>query len=106
RALDLDLAHVRDVEDAGVGAHGPMLGDDAFVLDGHLPPGERDHPCAESDVAVVEWRAPQRLHPVAMLEQRRNLTSRSPSAAAGSRKSVLSVAEPGRDPSLCQTRVT
>jgi hypothetical protein len=54
RALDLELAHVRDVEDAGVGAHGAMLLDHPLVLDRHLPPGERDESCTESDVAVVK----------------------------------------------------
>ena len=68
RPLDLDLAHVRDVEDAGVGAHGPVLLDDALVLDGHLPAGERHHPRPERDVAVVERRALERLgHAVTIL---------------------------------------
>src|SRR5581483_11952196 len=31
--LDVELAHVRDVEDAGVAAHGPVLLDHAGVLD-------------------------------------------------------------------------
>ncbi len=44
RPFDLDLAHVRDVEDAGVRAHGPVLGDHALVLDRHLPARERHHP--------------------------------------------------------------
>ena len=57
RPLDLDLAHVRDVEDAGVGANGAVLLDDALVLDGHLPAGERNHPCPERDVPVVQRRA-------------------------------------------------
>src|SRR5207248_4532825 len=38
--------------------NGAVLLDDALVLDGHLPPRERHHPCAELDVAVVE-RSPQ-----------------------------------------------
>ena len=67
RPFDLDLAHVRDVEDAGVGAHRPVLRDHALVLHGHLPAGERDHARAERDVAVVERRPAQRLHPRAML---------------------------------------
>ena len=37
-----------------------VLGDHALVLDGHVPPGERDHARAESDVRVVEWRLPER----------------------------------------------
>ena len=62
RALDLDLAHVRDVEDAGVGPHRPVLGDHALVLHRHLPAGERDEPPAGLDVLVVEGRAAKRLH--------------------------------------------
>jgi len=39
---DLDLAHVRDVEDAGRAAHGEVLGANAVaVLHRHLPAGER-----------------------------------------------------------------
>src|SRR5919198_768716 len=60
-ALDLELAHVRDVEDAGVAADGPMLGNHAFVLDRHLPARERHHPRAEGDVASVERRPLERL---------------------------------------------
>ena len=67
RAFDLELAHVRDVEDAGVGAHRLVLLDHALVLDRHLPAGERDHARAEGDVTVVQGRAPERLHPRAML---------------------------------------
>ena len=62
-ALDLELAHVRDVEDARVGAHRHVLGDDTLVLDGHLPAGERHHPRPERDVPVVERRPAKRLHP-------------------------------------------
>ena len=67
RPFDLDLAHVRDVEHAGVGAHRAVLLDHALVLDGHLPAGERDHARTERDVAVVEGRPAERLHPRAML---------------------------------------
>ena len=52
--LRLDLAHVRDVEDAGAGAHRDVLVPDARVLDRHLPAGERDELRARRDVAVVE----------------------------------------------------
>ena len=62
RAFDLELAHVRDVEDAGVGPHRAVLGDHALVLDGHLPARERDEPRPERGVPVVERRAEQRLH--------------------------------------------
>ena len=61
RPLDLELAHVRDVEDAGVGAHGAVLGDHALVLHRHLPAGERNEPRAGGDVPVVERRAPEGL---------------------------------------------
>jgi hypothetical protein len=56
RPLDLELAHVRDVEDARVRADGAVLGDDAGVLDRHLPAGEGNHARAELDVSVVERR--------------------------------------------------
>ena len=61
RPLDLDLAHVRDVEDAGVGPHGHVLLDHALVLHRHLPAGERDEACPGGDVLVVERRSPERL---------------------------------------------
>ncbi len=61
RPLDVDLAHVGDVEDAAVAPDGEMLGDHALVLDGHLPAGERHHAGAERDVAVVQRRAPEAL---------------------------------------------
>ena len=60
RAVDVDLAHVRDVERAGVGSNRLVLGDDALVLDGHLVAGEGNHARAERDVALVERRAQER----------------------------------------------
>ena len=56
RPLDVDLAHVGDVEDAAVAPDGEMLGDHALVLHGHLPAGERHHARAERDVAIVQRR--------------------------------------------------
>ena len=56
RALDVELPHVRDVEDAAVAAHGKVLGDHALVLHGHLPAGEGNHACTERDMAVVQGR--------------------------------------------------
>ncbi len=53
-ALDLELAHVGDVEDAAVLPDGAMLGDDALVLDGHLPAGEGHEAGPGGDVPVVE----------------------------------------------------
>jgi hypothetical protein len=61
RPLHLELAHVRDVEDARVGPHGAVLRDDALVLDGHLPAGERHHPRPELDVPIVKRRVLERL---------------------------------------------
>ncbi len=60
RPLHLELAHVRDVEDAGIGPHRSVLGDDALVLHGHLPAGERHHPRAELDVPIVQRRMQKR----------------------------------------------
>ena len=53
RPLDLELTHVGDVEHTTIGADRLVFGDDAFVLHGHLPAGERHHPRAESDMHVV-----------------------------------------------------
>ncbi len=50
----LDLPHVRDVEEAGRGAHGHVLGGDARVLDRHVPAAERHHPRSEGDVSGME----------------------------------------------------
>jgi hypothetical protein len=62
RSLDLELAHVRDVEDPRVRAHRTMLRDHALVLDGHLPAGEPHQLRAGGEVARVERRAAQGLH--------------------------------------------
>ncbi len=65
-AADLELAHVRDVEDPGVPAHRAVLRDDPLVLHRHLPAGKGDHPCSRGHVAVVERRAAKglgRVHP-------------------------------------------
>jgi hypothetical protein len=61
RALDVELAHVRDVEDAAVGANGPMLGDHALVLHRHLPACKGDDSRSGGGVAGVERRPQQRL---------------------------------------------
>src|SRR4029079_14766954 len=59
RAFDVQLSHVRDIERAGVRPDGEMLGDDARVLHGHLPPRERHHARPRCDVAFVEGRSAQ-----------------------------------------------
>ena len=59
RPFDVQLAHVRDVEHAAAGANGHVLGDDALVLDGHLPAGERHHPRSGAELPLVERRPAQ-----------------------------------------------
>ena len=54
-----EFAHVREVEEARARPHGPVLDDDAVVLDRHLVSGERDHLRAERDVPVIERGAPE-----------------------------------------------
>ena len=58
--VDVELAHVRDVEEADPLADGPVLLEDAGVLDRHLPAAEVDQLRAELAVQVVEGRAAQR----------------------------------------------
>ena len=63
-SLDLELAHVRDVEDPAVGPDGAMLGNDAVVLNRHVPAGERHHPGAKGEMPLEERRSLKRLcHP-------------------------------------------
>jgi hypothetical protein len=50
---DLQLSHVRDVEDACGRPHCTVLAHDGRVLHRHLPAGERDEARAESGVALV-----------------------------------------------------
>ena len=59
-ARDVELAHVRDVEEPDALAHGAVLLEDAGVLDGHLPAAEVDQLRAELAVQVVERRALER----------------------------------------------
>ena len=60
-AVDQQLAHVADVEQAGILARPQMLGHDAFILDRHLIAGERDHPPAPGAVPRVERQLVERL---------------------------------------------
>jgi folate-binding Fe-S cluster repair protein YgfZ len=60
RPLHLDLAHVRDVEQAGGLAHGQVLGDQPGVLDRHLPAREGDHLRAHLAMDRGERSAAQR----------------------------------------------
>ena len=59
--LDLEFPHVAHVEQADGPADGAVLLDDRRVLDRHLPAGERDHPRAGGDVAVVQGGPLERL---------------------------------------------
>src|SRR6266498_1971811 len=73
----LELAHVRDVEDAAVSPHGPVLGADALVLNRHLPAGEGHHARSERDVPVVKRRPLQGLgHEPTMLTSLRKVPLR------------------------------
>ena len=61
-SADLDLSHVRHVEDAGGRPNGPVLLVDARVVDGHVPAAEVDHPGAEREVARVQRCRPRGQH--------------------------------------------
>ena len=53
-AVDVDDAHVRDVEHAGIVAYRVVLVDLRAVVDRHVPPAEIDHPRAGRAVGGVE----------------------------------------------------
>jgi hypothetical protein len=53
-ARDIELAHVRNVEQPGVGARPQVFGDDAFVLHRHPVAGEFDHAPAARAVPAIE----------------------------------------------------
>ena len=63
RAFDLELSHVRDVEDAAVRPHRLVLGNHPLVLDGHFPAREGNHARPEGDMTVVNRRPQKGLHP-------------------------------------------
>jgi hypothetical protein len=54
RAQDLELPHVGDVEEAGGLADGQVLGDQAGILDRHVPAAEGNHLRAAFPVNLVE----------------------------------------------------
>ena len=61
--LNIDTAHVGDVEDAAVTAAVEMLCDDAFrVLDGHIPAAEIDHRRACVEMCLIQNRPFQFAH--------------------------------------------
>jgi len=53
-ASQANVAHVAYVEDANTGAHRHMLGNDAGILDRHIPAVELDHLRAQSAMNAVE----------------------------------------------------
>src|SRR5207302_1112170 len=55
-AREAEAAHVLEVEEARLRPHGLVLGDDARVVDGHLPATELDHASPEALVPGVEGR--------------------------------------------------
>jgi hypothetical protein len=58
RAVEMALAHVRNVEQAGEGAGVQVFGEDAgSILDRHFVAGERGHARDEFDVQRVERRS-------------------------------------------------
>jgi hypothetical protein len=61
-AAELDVAHVRDVEEADAGADGHVFGDEAGVFDGHVPAPEVDHLGAVRAMGCVERGLAQRCH--------------------------------------------
>ena len=64
RALDVQLPHVRDVEDAPVGRTARCSGMTPGVLNGHLPSRERHQARPEGDVPLEQRRPPERLDDV------------------------------------------
>jgi hypothetical protein len=54
RPGEVERAHVRDVEHAGVAAHDMVFLDLRAVVDGHFPAGEIDHLGAGGEMGVVE----------------------------------------------------
>ena len=53
----VDLAHMRDIEEANLVSNLGMLRLDAFVLHWHVPAAEVDHLGAGRDVNIVKWGA-------------------------------------------------
>ena len=56
-SFDDQLAHVRNIENPDIVSHGMMFLDDARVLDGHEPSGERHNFRAKPHVFIVKWRS-------------------------------------------------
>jgi hypothetical protein len=59
-AAEEQLAHMADIEQARILAGPEMFGHHAFILDGHVVAGERDHAAAASAVPCVERQGIER----------------------------------------------
>jgi hypothetical protein len=53
-ADEVQRAHVRNVEHAGIAPHGVVFLDLGTVMDGHFPAGEIDHLGAGGEMGIVE----------------------------------------------------
>ena len=63
RALDVDTAHVGNVEDTAVAAAVEMLGHDAVrVLNGHIPAAEIDHRRSGVQMGLIQYRSLEFAH--------------------------------------------
>ncbi len=60
RAAQVELRHVREVEQARSLAHGLVLLEDARILHGHLEPAKRHDPRTQRQVSIVERGAAKR----------------------------------------------
>jgi len=55
-AANIDLAHVRDIEKAGVGSSAQVFFDcSGGILHGHIPTAEVDHAGTQLPVGAIEW---------------------------------------------------
>ena len=87
RPLDLDLAHVRDVEHPGMRAHRRVLLPDPLVGDRHLPAGERHQLRPKVLMLLVERSAPRSPRPKAIRGEVGSPLARTPRAAVWGRGS-------------------
>ena len=114
-AVEQQLAHMADVEQAGILADPQMLGHDAFILDRHLIAGERHHPRAPGAVPAVERQCAPDVSLVSITPRvlegpsRGTTAPRSASAAAPFCRGDLRALPPGRSrasPSVALRRAT
>jgi hypothetical protein len=78
-----DVAHVADIEDADTGADGHVLGDQAGVLDRHVPAAEIDHLGARLAMDSVQGSLTQRGIRFGGWTQRNSLAVRKVTSRAG-----------------------